>query len=100
MSVEQAVITTFVSDVEWDVADVEDRLIEAIEKAGVGEFDGNVMGPGEVVLYAYGPDADALFDVMAPILRAIPAREAFAIKRYGEAGDPRAHEERVDLVPT
>ena len=46
------------------------------------------------------PDADALFDVMAHILRAIPAREAFAIKRYGEAGDPSAREERVDLVPT
>jgi hypothetical protein len=58
------------------------------------------MGPGEVVLYAYGPDADALFEAMAPILRAIPAREAFVIKRYGEAGDSGAHEERVDLAPT
>jgi hypothetical protein len=98
--VEQAVIATFVSDEEWDVYDVEDQLIEAIENSGAGEFDGNVMRPGEVVLYAYGPDANALFDAMEPILRAVPAREAHAIKRYGEADDPSVREERVDLTPT
>jgi hypothetical protein len=98
MSQQHAVIATFLSDDEWDVYDVEDQLIEAIGKAGVGEFDGNLMGPGEVVLYAYGPDADALFDVMEPILRAVPAKEAYAVKQYGEPGDPSTREVRVQLT--
>jgi hypothetical protein len=98
MSDQQAVIATFVSGGGWDVYDVEDQLIEAIEKAGVGEFDGNLMGPGEIVLYAYGPDADALFEVMGPILRAVPAQEAYAIKRYGTPDDPGAREVRVELT--
>ena len=99
MSGQQAVIATFISDEEWNVYDIEDQLIEAVETAGVGEFDGNLMGPGEVVLYAYGPDADALFAVMEPILRSVPAREAYAIKRYGEPGDPEMLEVRVELGP-
>ena len=100
MSDEQAVIATFVSDDEWDVYEVEDQLIEAIGKAGVGEFDGNLMGPGEVVLYAYGPDADALFEVMEPILRAVAAREAYAVKQYGPPDDPNTRELRVELTPS
>lgn len=96
---EHAVVATFLSDEEWDVNAIEDQLIEAIEKAAVGEFDGNLIGPGEVVLYAYGPDADALFAVMEPILRSVPAREAHAVKRYGEAGDPDTRELRVELGP-
>jgi hypothetical protein len=43
------------AEADWDVFDLEDRLSEAIEATGVGEFDGNLMGPGEVELYAYGP---------------------------------------------
>lgn len=99
MSDQQAVIATFVSGDEWDVYDVEDQLVEAIGKAAVGEFDGNLIGPGEIVLYAYGPDADALFEVMEPILRAVPAQETYAIKRYGAADDPTAAQIRVDLAP-
>ncbi|WP_406159019.1 hypothetical protein [Streptomyces canus] len=36
-------------------------MAAAVEEAGVGEVDGNEFGGGEVVLYAYGPDAQALF---------------------------------------
>jgi hypothetical protein len=87
------------AEADWDVFDVEDQLIEAIDKAGVGEFDGNLMGPGEVELYAYGPDADALFEVMEPILRAVALQEgSYAVKRYGAADDPGAREERVELT--
>jgi hypothetical protein len=49
---------------------------ETIEQADVGEFDGNEYGGGEVVPYAYGPDADTLFAVMAPILNDLPFRPA------------------------
>ncbi|MFB7371984.1 hypothetical protein ACFC0D_19315 [Streptomyces sp. NPDC056222] len=72
-------------------------LAEAIEKADVGEFDGNEYGGGEVVLYAYGPDADALFAVMAPILNDLPFRPAHVVLRYGSVDDPSAAEHRVDL---
>ncbi|MGW7459971.1 hypothetical protein [Streptomyces sp. NPDC054797] len=72
-------------------------LTEAIEQADVGEFDGNEYGGGEVVVYAYGPDADALFAVMAPILNDLPFRPAHVVFRYGSVDDPSAAEHRVDL---
>lgn len=75
--------------------EIEDPLIEAIEDAGVGEFDGNDIGPNEAVLYMYGPDADSLFATVGSVLRSKPLpSESYAIKRYGEPG---AAEERVDL---
>lgn len=76
---------------------LEDALIAAIDAAGVGEFDGHEFGGGEAVLYAYGPDADALFATMEPHLRAFEARPAWCVLRYGGAADPNAVERRVDL---
>ncbi|WP_225800460.1 hypothetical protein [Streptomyces sp. NK15101] len=73
------------------------RLAEAVEQADVGELDGNEYGGGEVALYAYGPDADALFAVMAPVLHDLPFRPAHVILRYGSVDDPSAAEHRVDL---
>ncbi|MFG2819237.1 hypothetical protein ACGFX4_07385 [Kitasatospora sp. NPDC048365] len=72
-------------------------LAELIEQAGVGEFDGHEFGGGEAVLYAYGPDAAALFAVMAPVLRGLPFRPARVVLRHGPAGDPAAIEQHVDL---
>ncbi|MFJ3633132.1 hypothetical protein [Streptomyces sp. NPDC090112] len=72
-------------------------LAEAIEQAGVGEFDGNEYGGGEVVLYAYGPDADALFAVMAPLLDDLPFRPAHVVLRHGSVDDPLAPEYRIVL---
>ncbi|MGW4508303.1 hypothetical protein ACWENO_27060 [Streptomyces sp. NPDC004436] len=72
-------------------------LAEAIEQAGVGEFDGNEYGGGEVVLYAYGPDADALFAVMAPLLDDLPFRPAYVVLRHGSVDGPLAPERRIDL---
>lgn len=103
--VEHAVITRFSItgdefgevDEREEILALEDRLIAAIEAAGVGEFDGNEFGGGEAVLFAYGPDADALFGAMEPILREFPARPAWCVLRYGEAADPTAVERRVDL---
>jgi hypothetical protein len=102
---EHAVIATyrlsdddFGSEEEWEgIHLLERRLAAAIDAAGVGEFDGNVFGGGEVTLYAYGPDGDALFAVMAGPLREHPLRPASVLLRYGEAGDPRAREVSVEL---
>ncbi|GAA0464204.1 hypothetical protein Ade02nite_31120 [Paractinoplanes deccanensis] len=73
------------------------RLRNAIEAAGAGEFDGNLFGGGEVELYAYGPDASRLFAAMEPELRAFPARPAHVVLRFGEADDPTAAKQRIDL---
>jgi hypothetical protein len=79
------------------IRDAQRLLVEAIERAGVGEFDGNEFGAGEVTLYAYGPDADALFAVMEPTLRDVPFRPARALLRYGSAGAPSVTERVVHL---
>jgi hypothetical protein len=76
---------------------LEHRLVEAIEAADAGELDGNELGGGKVVLYAYGPDANRLFTAMEPQLRAFPARPAHAVLRFGEADDPGAVEQHIDL---
>ncbi|MCX5524694.1 hypothetical protein OG342_17765 [Streptomyces bobili] len=68
------------------------QLMEAVtEEAGVGEVDGNEFGGGEAVVYAYGPDADALFKVLEPTLRSLPFRPAHVLLRHGDS------ETRVDL---
>ena len=46
---------------------LENELERAIESMTAGEFDGNEFGGGEAVLYAYGPDADALFAAGDPV---------------------------------
>ena len=76
---------------------LEATIAQAIDTAGVGEYDGNMFGNGEVVMYAYGPDADRLFVVMQPYLRGYEARPASCVLRYGPASDPEAPERRVSL---
>lgn len=56
----------------------------AVEEALVGEVDGNEFGGGEAVVFAYGPDADALFEVMEPVLRGLPFRPAYVVLRRGD----------------
>ncbi|MEU1468033.1 hypothetical protein ABZ434_07400 [Streptomyces sp. NPDC005761] len=69
------------------VFEAERSIGAAVAAAGVGEVDGNEFGGGEVVIYAYGPDAEALFRVMEPGLRMLPFRPAHVVLRYGEPGD-------------
>ena len=103
---EQAVLIHFrLSDGKFGSAeevgqlmDLERRLAVAIEGAGAGELDGNDVGGGEFVVYAYGADADRLFSVMEPLLReSALARSGFVVKRYGAADDRGAREVRMEL---
>jgi hypothetical protein len=103
---EQAVIVElrltgggFGSDAERQkVFELEDKLIAAIEVQGVGEYDGNEFGRGGVMLYAYGPDADALFTAMETLLRDFAANQgSTATLRYGSADNPAARERVVPL---
>jgi hypothetical protein len=45
----------------------------------------------------YGPDADALWGAVEPIVRAAAQAGSFVVKRRGAAGDPNAKEERIEL---
>ncbi|MFI8340482.1 hypothetical protein ACIF8W_10405 [Streptomyces sp. NPDC085639] len=73
---------------QWSRAfDVERSLGAAVAAAGVGEVDGNKFGGGEVVIFAYGPDADALNRVMETGLRTLPFRLAHVVLRYGWPGE-------------
>jgi hypothetical protein len=78
-----------------DLDTIEDPLIAAIEASGIGEFDGNAIGPDGAVLYMYGADADLLFDVVGPVLDGMDLPPgSYALNRYGPPG---AHETRVNL---
>ena len=94
---EQAVIVHLTVETGREIAldEIEDPLIEAIDRAQVGEFDGNEIGPDAATLYMYGPDADRLFAVVEPILRraSLPAGSQ-AVVRYG---GPGSEERRVAL---
>ena len=82
------------------VFELEDRLIEAIEGAGAGEFDGNEVGGDECVLFMYGPDADALYAAVEPVLRASPMCSSARVSlRYGPADDSEAREVTFTLDP-
>lgn len=77
---------------------LEVKLAAAIDDAEVGEFDGAMYGKGECTIVVYGPDADALFDTLKPILKASShAKGGFAIKRYRGAAATKAREVRVNL---
>ncbi len=74
---------------------LEDRLIVAIEARGAGELDGDEFGESGCVILMYGPDAEGLWEAIAPVLETERfAAGSHAIKRYG---GPGAREERVDL---
>ncbi|WP_329615320.1 hypothetical protein OG244_21325 [Streptomyces brevispora] len=82
---------------QWSVVfEAERSMVAAVKAAGVGEVDGNEFGGGEVVIFAYGPDAEALYRVMEPGLRALPFRPAHVLLRYGGPVDDVVRE-RVEL---
>lgn len=69
---------------------LEDQLIEALEKAGTGEFDGNEVAAdgSDGYLYMYGPDAAALFKTVKPILESVDFMKGATAKlRYGPPED-------------
>jgi len=89
----------FGSDLERErVIALEDELIESVSAARLGEVDGHEFGGGEAVLFIYGPNADALFSAVEPLLRKSEiAKGAEITRRYGRAEDPSAREVRTNL---
>ena len=72
---------------DWDPAfELEQELMDAVEASGKGEFDGNeiAMDGSTVEFFMFGPDADALFEVVRPILEMSPiVKDGVATLRYG-----------------
>ncbi len=65
---------------------LEEKLISALETAGVGEFDGNEIAAdgSDGNLYMYGPDADKLFTTVKPVLESADFMKGATVKlRYG-----------------
>jgi hypothetical protein len=69
---------------------VEDELIALLEGSAVGEYDGNEIGGGELVIFLYGPDAELLFKLVEPTLRASEVcNGAKVLIRWGGPGAPQ-----------
>ena len=66
-----------------------DQLEAAVLDAKVGEYDGDEYGGGECILFFAGPDADKLFAVLQPLLRASPqSRGAHVQIQSGADAEP------------
>ena len=93
---EQAVIVylagTGLPDViyqDYDLATLEDRLVDAIAASESGEYDGNEFGADGTTLYLYGPNAETLFAAVESTLRGYPScQNARIVLRYGPPGSP------------
>jgi hypothetical protein len=76
---------------ECDTSTLEDRLIEVIERDGLGEVDGTETGPTETALFMYGPDAERLFAGVERTLRDYPLCQGarVVIRRGGPESQQR-----------
>jgi hypothetical protein len=66
-----------------------DQIQLAILEAKVGEYDGHAIPAdgSEGRYFVYGPDAEAIYQVIAPVLAASPLMNgATVILRYGRRG--------------
>jgi hypothetical protein len=75
---------------ENDLVTLEDRIIAAVTEAATGEFDGDELVDAGATIFLYGPDADALFASVEPVLRIHPlCRNARVEIRRGGPGAPQ-----------
>ena len=70
------------------VIDLEDKLRESIDRSKVGEFDGDGFGDGGADLFAYGPDAEALYAAVEPDIRHFgPSTGSYVLLVFGSDDD-------------
>jgi hypothetical protein len=87
---EQAVIVHFdyCADSLDPLFDLEEQLETAVSEADVGEYDGHEIAVdlSDGSLYLYGPDAEALFAIVEPLLTSAKClQRAKATLRFGPA---------------
>ncbi|HKJ62373.1 MAG TPA: hypothetical protein VKA94_10330 [Hyphomicrobiales bacterium] len=109
---EHSVIVTFYSFAEkfWNeehrpldpLFDLEDEIIERLNGKDVGELDGHeiAVDGSDGFLFLYGPDADALYEVIEPLLRASKVTQGgHATLRYGAYNTPNIREKYIEIKP-
>jgi hypothetical protein len=92
------IVTTVGVTVTLDeVSVIEEALSKVFTTHSAGDVDGHeiAVDGSEALFYMYGPDAEAMFSVALPILKAHPATASSrAMLRFGGVSDKNA---RVDL---
>jgi hypothetical protein len=73
---------------------LEDQLRSVVSEAGIGEYDGHEVAEdgSDGFYYIYGPDAEALFRVISPLLAAYPSceeRKLRCVSAHGGEAPPR-----------
>jgi len=71
-----------------DIERLAEQLAAAVEDAGVGEYDGDEYGGGECLLFFAGRDAEAMFAVLQPLLRANPHGRGATVQLQFGSGEP------------
>lgn len=69
---------------------VEETIERVIAETQAGELDGNEVATdgSDGTLFLYGPDADALFTAIRPVLESVPfMRGARVVLRHGPPGE-------------
>lgn len=69
---------------------LEDQIIEAVDRAGVGAVDGHGFGDGVAELFVYGPDAEALFAALENVVRAFNAGTGSSVLLVYGSDDARS----------
>jgi hypothetical protein len=72
---------------------LENSIMAAVDRAGVGEHDTNSLEPGYFAMRLYGQDAAAIASTVHPLLTSAPAGSYLAVR----AGPTGTAEERVEL---
>jgi hypothetical protein len=76
-------------------------LYRALSSANAGQYEGDETAAdgSETIFTADGPDANALWVLMKPVVAQFaPGPGSYLIKRYGDASDPSAKEVRINLT--
>jgi hypothetical protein len=109
---EQSIIVTFYNfaDKFWTdemrpldpLFELEDQIEKVLEARDVGQLDGHeiAVDGSDGFLFLYGPDADALYAVIEPVLRASTVTQGGnATLRYGSYGEPNVLEKYIEIKP-
>ena len=75
------------------VFELENQLMRALEAAGVGEHDTNSLERGYMAMRMVGDDADAIVDVILPLLGDAPEGSYLAVRR----GPVKTGEDRIEV---
>jgi hypothetical protein len=72
---------------------LENELMQALDAAGVGEHDTNSLERGYIAMRLLGDDADAIVDVILPLLADAPEGSYLAVRR----GPAPTGEDRIEV---